>query len=48
MDAAILGDGREIWTVGFDTTIKSYVDDYCLVPYLNKIEEGISASVLPC
>jgi hypothetical protein len=32
MDAALLGDGRELWTIGFDTTIKSYVDDFCLSP----------------
>lgn len=48
MDAMILGDGREIWTIGFDQTVKSYVDDYCLAPANNSIDEKTSMVVMPC
>jgi hypothetical protein len=48
MDATILGDGRELWTVGFDTTIKSYVDDFCLSPMDHKVEEKNGLVVMPC
>jgi hypothetical protein len=48
MNALILGDGRELWTVGMDFTIKSYVDDFCLAPKDNKVEDGKSLVVMPC
>jgi len=30
-DAIALGDGREVWIIDLDFTIKGYIDTYCLV-----------------
>jgi hypothetical protein len=48
LPALILGDGRELWTIGFDSTIKSYVDDFCLSTKDGKEDEGTSCVVVPC
>jgi len=30
IDAIYLGDGREVWVIDVDMTIKSYMDNFCL------------------
>jgi L-lactate utilization protein LutC len=48
MDASILGDGRSLWHVNMDFTIKSWVDDFCLTPKGNDMTAGVSLAVAPC
>jgi hypothetical protein len=40
MDAIILNDGRELWTIYWDFRITNYVDEYCLATRGNKVEKG--------
>jgi hypothetical protein len=48
LDATILGDGRALWKLMMDFSIKSWVDDFCLTPNKNEAVAGVSLSVAPC